>query len=147
MSETNYRRRLPHIRADGAIYFTTWRLRPGLSNDERDEIAAAIRHFDGTRYRLHAYVVMNDHVHVVVEPSRDVPLATIVHSWKSFTANRLQRTHGRSGAVWQEEYFDRVIRDDGEYEQKCDYVLHNAFKRWPEIDGYRWCWVIGSDET
>jgi len=136
-----YRRRLPHIRVDGAIYFVTWRVQLGqsdLSAAERDSIAEAIRHFADSRYRLHAYVIMNDHVHVLVRPSTGCALAQIVQSWKSFTANQLQRQHGRRGAVWQGEYFDRVVRDDDEYEQKRDYILNNPSKRWPEIDSYRW---------
>lgn len=147
MARTFYRHRLPHVRADGAVYFVTWRVRTeraGLSEDERDCTAAAIRHFDHIRYILHAYVVMNDHVHVMVEPLPDLPLEDILQSWKSFTANRLQKKHGRQGSVWQEEYFDRVIRDEAEYEQKRDYILDNPFRRWPDIGSYRWCWAMGS---
>ena len=122
-----YRRNLPHLRIDGAVYFVTWRLRNGqadLSDDERDRTAAAIRHFARERYVLHGYVVMNDHVHVLVEPHTGRHLEEIVHSWKSFTANNMQRSGGRHGSVWQDEYFDRVVRDDAEYREK--WGLHLA---------------------
>jgi REP element-mobilizing transposase RayT len=141
-----YRRRLPHIRADGSIYFVTWRLCPGrvdLSFDERGCIAQALRYFDAARHSLHAYVVMNDHIHVLVEPHPDCSLSDILHSWKSFTARQMQRDHGRSGVVWQDESFDHVIRSDAEYREKRDYILQNAFKRWPELDGYPWQWARG----
>ena len=143
-----YRRRLPHIRLDGAIYFVTWRLGAGqtdLSENERDCVVSAIRHFDGARYAVHAYVVMNDHVHVLVQPVGDHRLEDIWRSWKSFTANELRRASGRRGSVWQDEYFDRAIRDNVEYEQKRDYILNNPQKRWPEIEAYRWCWAVGMD--
>jgi len=143
-----YRRNLPHDRAAAATYFVTWRLCPGqadLSETERDAIVAALRWFDGTRYQLHGYVVMNDHVHVMVEPTGDPGLHQILHSWKSFTANNLQRRHNRRGRVWQDEYFDRVIRHEAEYRQKRDYILGNPYKRWPEITGYAWAWAIGLD--
>ena len=148
MVTTFYRHRLPHIRLDGAIYFVTWRLgarQADLSESERDCVVSAIRHFDDTRYALHAYVIMNDHVHVLVQPTADHRLEEILRSWKSFTANRLRQVSGRRGAVWQDEYFDRVIRDNAEYEQKRDYILNNPQKRWPEIEAYRWCWVLGMD--
>jgi len=125
MISSFYRRKLPHVRSDGAVYFVTWRLRsgqPDLSDAEHDCVVAAIRHFDPRRYQLHAYVVMNDHVHVLV-----------------------QRDFGRCGPVWQQEYFDRVGRDDEEYDQKRDYILNNPFKRWPKITGYHWAWAIGMD--
>jgi REP element-mobilizing transposase RayT len=144
-----YRRRMPHFRTSNGIYFVTWRRRPDqgdVSEMERREVTAALRWFDGVRYRLHAYVVMNDHVHVLVEPLNDWSLQKIMHSWKSFTANRFQRLYGRPGAVWQHESFDRVIRDDAEYDQKRDYILANPFKRWPHLDSYRWVWAIGWDD-
>jgi REP element-mobilizing transposase RayT len=148
MASTFYRRRLPHVRVDGAIYFVTWRLHPNqpeLSDQECACIAAAIRHFADARYILHAWVVMNDHVHVLVEPCPGHILEDMVQSWKSFTANRMQRSHGRRGTVWQAEYFDRVVRDDLEYDRKRDYILNNPAKRWPEIGDYRWRWAIGLD--
>jgi REP element-mobilizing transposase RayT len=141
-----YRRRLPHLRVDGAIYFVTWRVHvgePELSESEREVVVAAIRHFDGARYDLHAYVVMNDHVHVMVEPREDFLLQSLLHSWKSFTANSFRRQSARRNAVWQDEYFDRVIRDQTEYDQKRDHILANPFRRWPDIEGYRWQWVLG----
>jgi REP element-mobilizing transposase RayT len=101
---TLYRGRLPHWRVSGAIYFVTWRVAKGqseLSPDERDLVVAALRNFGGQRYRLIGYVVMNDHVHVVVEPSTGHNLTKIVQSWKSYTTNRMQRSCGRKGRVWR----------------------------------------------
>jgi REP element-mobilizing transposase RayT len=141
-----YRHRLPHARVHGALYFVTWRLRAelgDLTDEERDLVAASLRHFDGRRYALHAYVVMNDHVHTIVEPHADFRLEDILHSWKSFTAKGIAQLRRRFGAVWQDEYFDRVLRDDAEYQQKNDYILHNPFRRWPGLETYRWCWAIG----
>jgi REP element-mobilizing transposase RayT len=143
-----YRRRLPHIRAQGLLYFVTWRLSAGLADlsaQERDLVASSLRHFDGSRYRLHAFVVMNDHVHVIVDPRPDFPLEAILHSWKSFSAKQIGALRGQAGMFWQDEYFDRAIRDDVEYEQKRDYILNNAFKRWPGIETYRWHWALGAD--
>jgi len=120
MVATVYRRRLPHVRIDGAIYFVTWRVMVGqadLSVDERECTAMAIWHFDSLRYVLHAYVIMNDHVHVLLQLLPDFRLEEILRSWKSFTANQMQRNHRRQGSIWQDEYFDRVVRDDGEYDQ------------------------------
>jgi REP element-mobilizing transposase RayT len=148
MAVTVYRRRLPHIRIKGATYFVTWRVhtdQPVLCEDERDDIAAAIRHFDNARYILHAYVVMDDHVHVLVRTLPEWRLEEIIQSWKSFTANRMQRNYGRTGSVWQDEYFDRVVRDQKEYERQLDYILHNPNKRWPSLVSYRWAWATGVD--
>jgi REP element-mobilizing transposase RayT len=115
---------------------------PLLAPNERDVVADALRYGSEERHRLLAFVVMDDHIHVVVIPIRD-SLDRLVHSWKSYTAHRLQRLRGRSGAVWQQESFDRVIRDEGELQQKIDYVARNPWKRWPGLKDYRWVWVRG----
>jgi putative transposase len=141
-----YRRRLPHWRTADAIYFVTWRLdrtQSELSANERDLVTATLRHFDSQRYELLGYVVMNDHVHVVVKPATGHDLTAIVQSWKSYTANRLQRAYGRTGRVWQREYLDRVIRDAEELSDRLAYIAGNPGKRWPDIERYSWVWVAG----
>jgi putative transposase len=139
---TFYRRRLPHFCETDSIYFVTWRLVRGyeLSASERDLIATELRSRQEQRYELYAYVVMNDHVHVLLRIFGGEPLEKVIHSWKSFTAHAMQRRHGRRGRVWQEEYFDRIVRDEREFEQKFNYITGNPWTRWPELKGYRWVW-------
>lgn len=141
-----YRRKLPHWRLDGATYFVTWRLSKDqreLQPEERTIVVGTLMHFDRQRYDLLASVVMNDHVHVLVTPAKDHPLRSILHSWKSFTAHRLQREWRRQGKVWQDESFDRVIRDEAELQEKWAYILHNPRKRWSGMGDYRW--VTGTE--
>ena len=95
---------------------------------------SALRHFDGSRYELYACVVMDDHVHALVKPREDYRLQKLVHSWKSFTAHKLRRDSSRR--LWQEEYFDRIVRDAKEFLDKAQYILNNPLKRWPEMEGY-----------
>ncbi|MCK6474549.1 MAG: transposase [Planctomycetes bacterium] len=140
----SYRRRLPHLRREGGTYFVTWRLSPNqddLDADERTAIASCLRHFDGDRYALHAYVVMNDHVHVIVEPKGEDDLEAIVQNWKSFSARELQKLGSREGSLWQSEYFDWIIRDPGDLANKVAYIKGNPVKRWPELTSYAWVYV------
>ncbi len=141
-----YRRRLPHLRVAGATYFVTWRLRSGradLDASERSAVVEAVLHFDRQRYELFAFVVMNDHVHLLLRPLPGFRLEGILHSLKSFTARALQRSAGRIGSVWQDESFDRVIDSEEEYVEKLGYIANNPCKRWPETTTYPWAWVIG----
>jgi REP element-mobilizing transposase RayT len=136
-----YRGDLPHWRVPGSCYFVTFRLleaQPDLGFEERTVVEKALLHFDGDRYRLDAYVVMNDHIHALVRPADGIALEEIIHSWKSFTAFTLQRSSGRRGAVWQREYFDRVVRDESDWMEKMAYIVHNPIKRWPNGEPYRW---------
>ena len=57
---------------------------------------------------------------------------------KSFSAHRIHALGTRHGQVWQDEYFDRIVRDEGEFVEKARYIVNNPWKRWPEISEYRW---------
>ena len=85
----------------------------------------ALLHFDGERYRLHAWVVMPNHVHVLVTPLDGNSLSSIVHTWKSFTAKAANRLLGREGTFSFEEYFDRAIRDDRHFTRAVEYIENN----------------------
>lgn len=85
----------------------------------------ALLHFDGERYRLLAWVIMPNHVHVLAETLPVYRLGDIVHSWKSFTAKEANRILGRMGPLWQEEYFDRFIRDDDHLRETIRYIEQN----------------------
>jgi hypothetical protein len=121
------------------------RLQPDLMPIERTTVLQTLLYFQQQRYALHAYVVMNDHVHTLVSPHPEHSLQTIVHSWKSFSARRLQQEHCREGAVWQREYFDRIIRNEMEFTEKRDYILANPAKRWPGVAGYLWMDGTGTE--
>ena len=71
-----------------------WLRRPG---SVAQLVENALRHFDGERYLLGSYVIMPNHVHVLVHPAWNTNLPDILHSWKSFTANEANKILGRSG--------------------------------------------------
>jgi len=91
-------------------------------------VEGALLHFDGIRYRLLAWCIMPNHVHVLIEPIPGFPLAEIVHSWKSFTANQANRILGRTGEFWQREYYDRFIRDERHLRAAIEYIENNPVK-------------------
>jgi len=126
-----YKRRLPHWRLSGSMYFVTWRLdqeQPELNHLERDVIVSILKYFDNQRYELFAFVIMPDHVHLLVKATNGFLLHQIVHTWKSYSAYKLQRDFSRRNRIWQDEYFDRIVRDHDELIEKAQYILNNPFK-------------------
>jgi REP element-mobilizing transposase RayT len=80
---------------------------------------------------------MPNHVHVVFSPFGENRLETILHSWKSYSAQRANQALGRTGHFWQREYFDHLIRNEGSLQKISQYVLDN-----PQKAGLRnWPWV------
>ncbi|MGO9273160.1 MAG: REP-associated tyrosine transposase [Terriglobia bacterium] len=88
----------------------------------------ALLYFDGARYRLHAWVVMPNHVHTLFTPENGFGLSSILFSWKSFTAKEANRILGRHGQFWQEDYFDRYVRNEEHYWTAVDYIEMNPVK-------------------
>ena len=91
-------------------------------------VANALKHFDGERYELLAWVVMPNHVHAVVRPLRDFELPAILHSWKSFSAHAINKALGRAGDVWMDESYDHLVRDEADLQRVVEYTLENPVK-------------------
>jgi REP element-mobilizing transposase RayT len=91
-------------------------------------VEGALLFFDGVRYRLHAWVVMPNHVHALFTPAVGWNLSDIVGSWKSFTAKGANTALTRTGKFWQEDYFDRFIRDEEHFQVVLNYIEANPVK-------------------
>jgi REP element-mobilizing transposase RayT len=90
-------------------------------------MAEAMHHFDADRYELDAYVIMPNHVHAILRPlsSEDDSLEKILQSWKRHTTREINRLFGLSGQCWQEESFDRIIRDEEHLYRSIQYLGWN----------------------
>lgn len=91
----------------------------------RRVVSEALHHFAGSRYALDSFVVMPNHVHVLFQISEGHRLQEIVHRWKSFTAHGINKILGRTGSIWQREYWDRLIRSQKHFDWTRQYILRN----------------------
>jgi putative DNA methylase len=91
-------------------------------------ILQALQCFNGQRYCLHAWTVMPNHVHALLTPRSGENLSQILHSWKSFTANKANSIIGRTGSFWQREYFDRAVRNEEHFAAAIVYIENNPVK-------------------
>ena len=78
-------------------------------------------------YQLHAYVVMPNHVHLLITPL--VPVSKIMHSLKKGTAREGNRILGLTGQpFWQDESYDRLVRNGTEFDRIAYYIENNPVK-------------------
>ncbi len=96
----------------------------GTSN-VRKVVEDALLHFDGDHYRIDSFVVMPNHVHVLVAPLKDYLLSDIVKAWKSYTSHVLVKRFGIQVPVWQKEYFDHIVRSPESLEKFRRYICDN----------------------
>jgi putative transposase len=78
-------------------------------------------------YRLHNYVVMGNHVHILVTPR--VQVSKVMQSLKRFTGKEANGMLNRTGRpFWQDESYDRLVRDDAEFRRIRRYIEMNPVK-------------------
>jgi REP element-mobilizing transposase RayT len=131
------RRYLPHWQLPGSVYFITWRCQDGevLSSEERTITLKALQYWDDRKWTLYAAVIMPDHVHCLVQPlalpefEGVYDLSEIIHSVKSFRVHQINCQRGSRGSIWQDERFDRIVRDEMEFLEKWQYIMNNPLKQ------------------
>lgn len=95
-------------------------------------VKESLHYWDDKSYDLVAYTLMPNHFHLVIDTSDEVkytkPLYAILHSIKSYTAHKANKTLNRTGIFWQEESYDHIIRDATEFKNTIAYTLENPVK-------------------
>jgi REP element-mobilizing transposase RayT len=90
-------------------------------------VVAAIQYRNSRNYQLHSYVVMPNHIHLLVTPHEDV--SKILHSLKRFTARQSNQILGQTGQpFWQEETYDRLVRNETEFLRIARYIETNPVR-------------------
>ena len=158
-----YRRKLPHWIPTDAIVFVTWRLAESAPPEQGRRshcwvqsgsgpfwllnagIAAmltdALRYGEATRqfYRLYAWVIMPNHVHVILQPR--IELSAVMRWLKGRTSRMANRMLGRTGtAFWQDESFDHWIRCSQELAELIEYIESNPVKAGLVEAASEWPW-------
>ncbi|HKK19106.1 MAG TPA: transposase [Opitutales bacterium] len=115
-----------------------------------ENMEAALLHFDADRYRLIAWCVMPNHVHVLIEPK--IELSKIVQSWKSYTGRWAKEKNAElelgvpeGRPFWMREYWDRYIRNERHLGNVIEYIHMNPVKaklcskpeQWPYSSAHR----------
>jgi REP element-mobilizing transposase RayT len=101
-----------------------------LKLDEIAELVKTCIHYpDGAEYTLICYTIMSNHAHVVFDLlENNKGVSKIMQSIKGISARRSNNALNRSGTFWQDESFDRLIRNDRELLRIINYVLNNPVK-------------------
>lgn len=116
----------------------------------------AIKTRDGKQYELHRYVIMPNHVHLLIKPLPIVgrvanpsywELSEIMRGLKRYTAREANRLLGRRGRFWQDECFDRCVRDKREYNRIVRYIDMNPVKAELCAQPCDWLWSSAADEA
>lgn len=89
-------------------------------------VADSLQKFDGDRYELTDYVVMPNHVHLLAAFRNENMLLAQCASWKRFTARQINAATSQSGAFWQEDAFDHLVRSPDQFDHYRRYIATNG---------------------
>ena len=118
-----------------------WLAIPNVAN----LVAHSLHYRDDQVYRLDAFCIMPNRIHLVCAPLQMAngeyhALSSILHSLKRYTAREANKLLKRRGAFWQQESYDHVVRDESEFRRIVRYVMYNpvkaglaaAWEEWPQ---------------
>jgi putative transposase len=113
-----------------------------------DIIVESLHFLNNKYYKLLAFCIMSNHVHILVKPlmdenSQPFSLPKIMHDHKRFTARESNKILQRKGHFWQDENYDHYIRNDEEFYNVVWYIINNPVKAnlvksWKE---WKYTWV------
>ena len=91
---------------------------------------------------IYGYVVMPEHVHLLISEPEQATIADAMHFLKLSFAKRLRSRSGavESASFWQKRYYDRNVRDAREFTVKLRYLHRNPVKRGLVKEAGDWKW-------
>lgn len=125
------KRHLPHWTLEGSVYFVTFRAARGMVFDEVEQrvVLEHIKQGHGTFYYCYAAIVMPDHVHLLIQPNEGVALSRVMHGLKGVSAHKINLHRSTLGQVWQDESYDRIVRNDAEFRNELNYMYNNPIRK------------------
>jgi REP element-mobilizing transposase RayT len=137
---------LGHGEAPRFSKFDSWLDQPDTAGPDwlrQPAVAAivqeALHYRDGVGYALWAYCLMPNHVHLLASiPESGPAFAKTLQSLKSNSARKCNGLLGLTGAFWQRESYDRVVRDGVESSRIIAYILNNPVKAGLTAEWQKW---------
>ena len=88
-------------------------------------VSDAINHMDGQKADIYAYVIMPNHIHILLCPFPGIRLNQLIGSLKSYSSHNINKTINRTGSIWNTEFHDRMIRSLDHFNYCIEYIRRN----------------------
>ncbi|MBQ6100842.1 MAG: transposase [Bacteroidales bacterium] len=91
----------------------------------RKMIVESLMFYDNVKYFLYHYVIMPNHVHLLASPIEPYTITEVIGRAKQYTAKEINKLSGHHGPVWQHSMFDRMVRDENDFDRYVNYINNN----------------------
>ena len=99
--------------------------RPILRSPRNAALVAGSVQFIRERALVLAFVIMPDHLHLLLAPRPNESLPKIMQSLKGYSARAINECRPSASAVWQQSYYERVIRNEQQLRDTIQYIHRN----------------------
>ena len=117
-------------RSDAAAYFVSTQTagrKPFFRHERWARLLLdVLKHYDGTGYTLHAFVIMPDHLHLLITPFESVEKS--VQLFKAGFSFQAKREREWNGEGWQSGFTDHRIRDEEDWKKHLEYIRTNPIE-------------------
>jgi putative transposase len=122
-----------HRTAPGSSYFVTTKCWQGRSIFHVTEIAeivtTALLHYrDRGAYLLHEFVLMPDHLHLLLTPAATTSLEKAIQFIKGGSSHQIHQMRANTMEIWQKGFYDWTIRDQDDWQTKVEYIRMNPVR-------------------
>lgn len=123
-------RRYPNVGSPYLVTTTVKARQPLFVERAYCEIVAGCIQYLRTNlgHQVHAFVIMPDHIHLVVTPKAGNTVSQVMHTLKLYTARQIDAIIGSKGGIWQPRFYERALRTARDLEQALTYVHNNPVK-------------------
>lgn len=101
---------------------------------QRDEIAELMvatffKYRDAGEFKLHEYVVMPNHIHLLLSIDEQQQLSRVTQLIKGGFSHSLRENGILSRGVWEQRYYDRRVRDENQFAEFKRYIRQNPVRK------------------
>jgi putative transposase len=139
--------RLAHRTGSGWTYFVTTKAWQSVAVFQVREIAEVVitkmlEYRDKGNYLLHEFVLMPNHLHVLLTPADSCSLEKALQLIKGGSSHEIHRVRQSKSAIWQSGFHESRVRDSTDYKNKTDYIHFNPVAA--KLAGRPQDWPYGS---
>ena len=122
-----------HQTAPRSSYFVTTKCWQGCSvfhvHENAEMLIETLLHYrDRKAYALHEFVVMPDHLHLLLTPSPTTSLEKTMQFIKGGSSRQIRKARNQKLELWQVGFHDWTIRDSIDWQTKVEYIHTNPVR-------------------
>lgn len=146
-----WRGRLPHWRADDVRYYATFRHKRALDDQERLTLLSQLLRPEGKKWDIEVICVLPERTELIFsvrtgKGDQPYELADILEKAKTKAGKLIIKKSGERFPPLYNESYDRIIRDDAEFEERWQAIVGSPveFELVDDPSDYESLWVLGA---